>query len=280
MAVDYTIHLECQPKNELGNGDALRGTGAILELLKARKLVAHMAQRAAEQGISPAGMEVVHRFLGPDGRTVDTPLTYESLVTKAAPLVAHESACAKCPANLFETPFGCVGMVPYPVSLAAEEWLMSRVQPTSIVGGFLCQQMINDFGYDGEPIRGLRERGLMEARTAVHKVVHKRWLSSTKVSSDQILHGLFAQEGPMSPGTCMSVLLWFGCLKVDGRHLGGVEDAALMVEVSEMSVEQRWARVALDVGPPAEQMSTASLQGLLHALYRSWMLNVPILVEY
>jgi len=47
-----------------------------------------------------------------------------------------------------------------------------------------------------------------------------------------------------------------------------------------MSVEQRRARTALDLGPPAQQMSTASIQGLLHAFYRSWLLDVPILVEY
>jgi hypothetical protein len=280
MAVDYTIHLECQPKSELGNGQALRGTAAILERLKARNQAALLAERAAQQGASPAGMAIVHRFLGPDGRVVDSEVTYESLVEKAAPLIPHEPACSQCPANLFEAPFGCFGIISYPISLAAEEWLMSRVQPTSMVGGFLCRRSIDDFGYDGEPIRRLRERGLMESSTAVHKVVEKRWLSSTKISSDQILHGMLALQEPMKPVTCMSVLLWLGCLKVDGRHLGGVEDAPLMAEVAGMSVEERRARTALDVGPPAPQMSTASLQGLLHALYRSWMLDVPVLVEY
>jgi hypothetical protein len=280
VSVDYTIHLECQPKLELGNGQALRGTAAILESSKARNQAAHIAQSAAQQGRSPAGMELVHRFLGPDGRIVDSKVTYESLLEKAAPLALHAPACAQCPANLFEVPFGCFGVVPYPISLAAEEWLMSRVQPTSMVGGFLCRRSIDDFGYDGEPIRRLRERGLMESSKAVHKVVEKRWLSSTKISSDQILHGMLALQEPMKPVTCMSVLLWLGCLKVDGRHLGGVEDAPLMAEVAGMSFEQRRARTALDVGPPAEQMSTASLQGLFHALYRSWLLDVPILVEY
>lgn len=280
MAADYTIHLECQPKIDLGNGQAIRGTAAILERSKARNQAAHLADSARKQGRSPAGMELIHRFLGPDGRVVDTQVTYESLVEKAAPLLAHEPACAHCPANLFETPFGCFGVVPYPISLAAEEWLMSRVQPTSMVGGFLCRRSIDDFGYDGEPIRRLRERGLMESTKAVEKVVEKGWLSRTKVSSDQILHAMLALQEPTEPVTCMSILLWLGCLTVDGRHLGGVEDAPLMAEVSGLSVEQRPARTALDVGPPAQQMSTASIQGLLHAFYRSWLLDVPVLVEY
>src|SRR6266545_4372370 len=65
-----------------------------------------------------------------------------------------------------------------------------------------------------------------------------------------------------------------------GRHLGGVEDAPLMAEVAGMPVEQGRARTALDVGAPAQQMSAASIQGLLHAFDRSWLLDVPILVEY
>jgi hypothetical protein len=280
MSVDYSIHLECRPKVELGDGEPLRGTAAILEKLKAKNQAVQLARSAAKQGKSPEGMSLVHRFLDPEGRVVDTEVTYESLVEKVGALVLHESACAECPANLFQAPFGCFGVVPYPISLAAEEWLMSRVQPTSMVGGFLCRRSIDDFRYDGGPIRRLRERGLMESSKAIDKVVEKHWLSSTKISSDQILHGMLALQEPTAPVTCVSILLWLGCLKVDGRHLGGVEDAPLMSEVVGMSVERRRARTALDVGPPADQMSTASIQGLLHAFYRSWLLDVPILVEY
>ena len=112
-------------------------------------------------------------------------------------------------------------------------------------------------------------------------MVEGRWLSKTKVTSDQILQGMIAVEEPLDPGHCMGVLLWLGCLRFDGRGLGDAADAPLVQEISRLGTpESRRSRTSIDVTPAPQDRSTASLQDLLHAFYLAWVLDIPILVSY
>jgi hypothetical protein len=281
MPTDYILHLACQPKLSLGSGDAIKGSDQLLQALKARHQAALIEETASKQGKSPSGIGLTIRSVGPDRTPVEKDVTYDQLVALAASLDARAEACADCPANLFSQPFGCYGVVPYPITRSAEEWLMDRVQPTSMVGGFLCHRAIQDFGYTGEPIRRMRAAGLLEGATAVSKVVEGGWLSKRRVTSDQILQGMLAIEEPLDPGHCMGVLLWLGCLQLDGRHLGDAGDAPLVQEIAGLATpESKRSRTSIDVTPAPQDRSTASLQGLLHAFYRAWVLDIRILVSY
>jgi hypothetical protein len=281
MAADYFIHLECTPKRSLGDGDAVVGTATLLDLLKARHQAVLIQEAARRDGHSPSGISLTVRTTGPDRRPVEKTVTFEELVSKSAPLESHASACEGCPANLFSAPFGCYGIVPYPITRAAEEWLMGRVQPTSMVGGFLCNHTVEDFGYTGEPIRKMRAAGLLESSKAVTKVIEGGWLSKKTLTSDQILQGILAVGDVVDPGHCMGVLLWLGCLQLDGKPLGDASDAPLVQVLSRLETpEARRSRATLDVTPPPEDRSTASLQGLLSAFHLAWILDVPILMSY
>ena len=281
MATDYVLHLACQPKLDLGSGDAIKGSAELLQLLKARNQAALIEDTAKRQGSSPSSISVSVRLVGPDRSPVEKDVTYDQLVAQIAPLAAHAGACAGCPANLFAQPFGCYGIVPYPITLAAEAWLMDRVQPTSMVGGFLCNRAVQDFGYLGEPIREMRAAGLLESQSAVSKVVEGSWFSKKRITSDQVLQGMIAVGEPLDPGHCMGVLLWLGCLQLDGKSLGGAADAPLVQEIARLETpEAKRSRTSLAVMAAPQDRSTASLQGLLHAFYLAWVLDIPILVSY
>ena len=158
---------------------------------------------------------------------------------------------------------------------------MGRVQPTSMIGGFLCNRALQDFGYTGEPIRKMRAAGLLEFREAISKVVEGGWFSKRRITSDQILHGILAVEEPLDPGHCMGVLLWLGCLRLDGKSLGDAADAPLVQEIARLGTpDAKRSRTSVDVTPAPQDRSTASLQGLLHAFHLAWVLDISILVSY
>ena len=280
MAADYFVHVTCAPKQALGSGDAVHGTWALHELLKARSAADVIAQFAEQGGRSPAGVSVTFGTSGPDNRVVEKSATFEELLEQSAPLEMHAGACHGCPANVFVKPFGCGGQIPYPISRAAEEWLMKLLQPTTTVGGFLCSHSIKDFGYTGEPIRKMRARGLLESTTPVARV-EGSWLSKRTVTSDQILQAMLAVGEPLNPAHCMGVLLWLGCLRLDGKSLFTVSDAPLVQTLLGLKTpDERRSRTTLDVGPQRQDLSTSSLQSLLKAFYLAWVLDVSILISY
>jgi hypothetical protein len=280
VAADYFVHLACAPKLALGSGDAQRGTWVLLEMLKAGRHAAALQQHAKQQGQSPAGLSVTVGSAGPGASGVEKSFTYEELVSQNSRLETHASACVGCPAS-FGHPFGCYSIVPYPISRAAEEWLMNLVQPTSMVGGFLCSNAMKDLAYTGEPIQKMRTAGLLESSTPVTKVVEGSWLSKKNINSNQILQGMLAIGEPIDPSHCMSVLLWLGLLKLDGKSLFGGSDAPLVGTILDLKTpEERRLRTAFEVGAPRDDHSTASLQSLLKAFYLAFVLGVPILMEY
>jgi len=63
--------------------------------------------------------------------------------------------------------------------------------------------------------------------------------------------------------------------------LGDASDAPLVQVLSRLETpEARRSRTTLDVTPPPQDRSTASVQGLLSAFHLAWVLDVPILMSY
>src|SRR5262249_24189258 len=154
----------CPPKETLGAGDFLAGTDCLLECLKARSRAEAIAAIAQRKGESPAGKSITIRLAHADGQVTDRQVSYEDLVREAQQLTVHGVGCAGGPANVLGKPFGCIGVVNYPIRKAAEQWLLSRLQPTSTVGGKLFLAAIGDFGYTGQPLQRFRQAGLFEAK--------------------------------------------------------------------------------------------------------------------
>lgn len=278
MAVDFVVHYPCRPKHQLGEGDLLVGTEQILDCLKARGRAAAIAEIAERDGESPQGKSVTLRLMhAADGQATDRKVSYEELLNESQRLAPLESECDSCPARLLEKRFGCFGAINYPIRQAGEQWLMNRLEPSSTVGGTLLLSAIRDFGYTGEIIQQFRAANLFEADRAIRKSLKRGWFSSDQVTSDQVFQAIFCVGEQLEPGHCLGILLWLGCIRVDGAVVQSPEQAMTVNRFA--SPTERQARTRLDVGEPASEEAVSAMQLLLRALHASWLLDVPLLMS-
>lgn len=273
MAVDLALLYPCPPRDKLGDGDPGRGTEVILDCLKARSRAEALAEVVRRDGRSPEGVSVtVHRYT-PDGLSEPVEVTYEELLEQAAPLDEHAGHCTNCPANLLKEPYGCVGAINYPIRRAAEEWLIGLARPADEAGGFLFLRAIEDFGYDGEPIRRFRQAGLFELKRGLTKKLGP----GKTVSSDQLFQAVFCIGEPLDPGHCMGVLLWLGALTLDGDRIAGPDGLRELLGLD--TPKERTTRARLAVGRRSDDADVAAVQRLLLFLYGSWVFDTPLYVS-
>ena len=278
MGVDFILHYRCRPKEELGNGDVLAGTDRLLAASKARNRAEVIAELCRRDGESPEGKKVVVGLLtANDGTVRENEVTYEQLVEEGQVPTRYESECAACPGNVHGGLLGCMGYLNYPIPQASEQWLMERVQPSGSVGGQLFLRAIRDFGYTGEPIRNFRQGGLFESGRAVKKSLKRGWLAGEAVTSDQLFQAIFCIGEPLNPGHCLGILLWLGCLRLNGSVVATLEQAQAVMQLA--SPEQRRGEAELDIGTPTDDPALSGMQDLLRALHASWIFDVPLLVS-
>jgi hypothetical protein len=276
MAVDYILLYLCAPKEQLGDGDPNLGTDRILEALKARTRANVLADMARRDGKDPHGQTITLRTVGPNREPIDVKQTYEELRAESDKLLPFEADCVGCPANVMGKPFGCVGVVNYPIPRTAEEWLMARLQTDAEFGGKLLQAMIRDFNYTGEPIQGFRTAGLFESKSPVQRNLG-HGPAGPVVTSNQVFQALFCISEPLDPGHCLCVLCWLGCVAIGGTP---VTDPLLMREVAALETPaDRLARTSLDIGQASGDPGIAAMQRLLRALHASWVYDTRLWVS-
>jgi hypothetical protein len=277
MAVDWVLNLPCQPKEALGDGDFLAGTDNMLACIKAGNRAAAVADLARQNGESPEGRSIVVRVARADGEVEEQEVSYDELVAQSRQLDPLAPACQHCPGNVLGRPFGCIGVVNYPIPRAVEEWLSGLLQPSSAVGGKLFLAAIRDFRYTGQPIQQFRAAGLFESDQPVKKKLKGGLFSSESVTTDQLFQALFCISEPLDPGHCLGILLWLGCLRLDGAVIESPQQAASVNQLPGPDERQR--RTALVTGADHSALGVASFELLLEALYRSWVLDVPLFVS-
>lgn len=277
MAVDWMLNLPCEPKESLGDGDFLTGSDELLACLKARSRAAAIADIARQRGDSPEGKSVVVRVARADGEVEDQAILYDDLVAQGEQLDPLAPSCDGCPGNVLGRPFGCVGVVNYPIPLGVEKWLADRLQPSSSVGGKLFLAAIRDFGYTGEPIRQFRQGGLLESGQAIKKKLKGGLFSSDSVTTDQLFQALFCIGEPLDPGHCLGVLLWLGRIRLDGAVVESPEQAVAVNRLA--GAEERRRRTSFVTDGDHAVEGVEAFEVFLHALYRSWVLEVPLWVS-
>ena len=280
MAVDYIVNLACEPKRTAGDGDIFDGAARLLDMMKAMTRAEVMTERARQAGHDPATFTfsiIVRTATGQEQREV----SLADLWAEAAPLAGYGAYCTGCPANFRGNAIaGCIGALNYPIPLAAEEWLVAQIQPVGTIGGNFLVKAIKDFSYDGAPTAQMRtRRDLYEAPTAPEKMVEKKLFRSTKVSSNQILQAIFSVGNSLDPAHCFLVLIWLGAIKMDGRVPGGTDELPRFQEMIGLAPDQRLARTSLAFGPGRHPPEAARFVGLFDAMYRAWLLDVPLLIS-
>ncbi|GMV81679.1 MAG: hypothetical protein AMXMBFR7_28630 [Planctomycetota bacterium] len=277
MAVDYIINLPCEPKLAFGTGDLLQGTGAILELLKARNRAAAIVEIAKAKGKSPSEISVTVRVLTPDGIEQQQSVTHGTLVEQCQPLAAHAAACRNCPGNSLQTEYGCYGALNYPVPASAERWLFAKLQPPSHVGGNLFLQSVKQFDNRGTEVERMRAAGLFESKlpfTTTHRI---SFFNRPTFTSSQLIEAILGVGESLDTWHCGGILLWLGAIQIDG--VVPVEPRHVNDFLSLQTVADRQSRTSFCVEEPLDHTGESAFYHVLKALYTAWVLGVPILVS-
>jgi hypothetical protein len=209
MAIDYVLVANCEPQKSLG-------VERLVQLnrtrILARSAIAHLREDGEER--SPKEVEVQLTMRKPDGDSA-TGVTLQDLLDQAAPLDDVTHHCAACPAG-FQRELGCHRRIRYPIPEHVEQWLMSRL-PTNLActAGALLARGLDEFNWDGEPVKKLRAASTTFFESRVPYGV--RWEGETgvlEISSDQLFQMMF-MVGPLAPTHSLMLALFTGTIPHD-----------------------------------------------------------------
>jgi hypothetical protein len=189
---------------------------------------------------------------------------------------AHAASCPSC--VLIGRPMGCVGLVPGPLTAAAEEWLVRRL-PDDIesLPGFLLRKAIGDFGYDGARARELRKAGRLSAPGPFERH-YGPFFRRFVVSSEQIIEELLC-AGDVAPSHALAILLHLQAIEVDGALPLDLDKQGptLGPLVEQPATRRERTRFAISPDSGADP-SLAGLQALLGALHAGFVLDVDVYI--
>jgi hypothetical protein len=257
MGADHIIDYPCEVKRTLGKGDVAQGTVQLLRLLKLRAVLEVARQNGKD--------EVTRVVMLPTGPKEER-LGRRELEAAQAPLRELEATCAGCPAACGKQAFGCIGHVRYPVSAEGERWLADRLPgPDELRGAFL-RKAIADFRYTGAPLEPWRARGLLALGQPLRR---------GDVDTNQLLQALFVTGPSLNPHHCFLLVFWLGLVRHQKQP---IDSPDALAEVIELPPARRAEAVAVKLGR-AETPGEVDVQQLVRALFRAWLLDVPLLVD-
>lgn len=264
MAIDYIIDYQCVPKHTLttqGILDRIKGSArahAVINLFRKNG-----DNRPADQ----IGFEMARAT--PDGQQETRVVMVKDLLEAAAELTPLEHYCNGCPANNLQRPFGCMGEIQYPISDAAELWLLNRLPvPDEPLSWLLLRRAIEDADDDAGEISAMRAEGqpyFQERGVLVRK------LGEITVSSNQVFKMLFLM-GSIKPAYAAVLLVFFGAIPRDLEA-----DELLHLSSSPEEALERYPFQFQD--EDGDDRSIAQLKRFFGALYLAWGLNVRLLLD-
>lgn len=266
MAIDYVVDYACVPKQTLG-------TDGLLEALKARERAQSVIRLFRQHGDQRPPDQMGFEFTRTNqaGEEETRVIVVQEILDQAAALDPLAQHCAGCPANLTNAPFGCISQIEYPISAAAERWLLDQLpgidQP---LVWMLLRQGVQELGYDGEPVRPLRANSTYfeEPRVAGRDLVE------FVITANQVFEMLFLL-GNIQPAHAGVLLLLFNAIP---REV----EAAQIVQIMNRTVTgndiARDFPFQLQVLPDDDR-TIVELKQFFRALHRGWSLNVPLLLD-
>jgi len=261
MPIWWAVNCSCAAKR------ALTAQG-VLDALKARGFAEEAIDAYRREKPEVPLEEITFRWatVTPEGTTTEDVRAID-LLARAEALDPYRADCRACPANVMHEPFGCHGVVNYPLSAAGELWLVGQL-PASERSPLLriALDAVRDFGY-GQHFRRLRDAG----RTFVERrrAVTRSWgglLRRTSVSADSLYDMMFG-VGDVQPihGTMLCFILG----AYDETGLPGYLSAGDPAALPEFRLAPEQER----------EQTTRQLQFFLKALDRAARLNVTVIVE-
>jgi len=265
MAIDYIVNYSCVPKTTLG-------TGGILERLKgqerARAIIQLFRQNGDERPPSEMGFEFTRR--GPDGEEENRVIVVQELLDAAEQLRPLESHCVGCPANRSGLPFGCMGFINYPITEAAEHWLLDRLPvPDEPLVWLLLKQVVQEFQYDGSTVNEWRVNGDMFFETSD---VHGRRLGELSVNANQVFEMLFSRREYIMPRQAALLLLFFRAVERDMEA-----DEIKNLDPAPANLEEVYPFILKE--DEDDDHTVSELKAFFRAMYLAWKLDVNLLLD-
>ncbi len=266
MAIDYVVDYACVPKATLG-------TQGIIDRLKGRAraeaVIRLFRENGDERPPSEMGFELTRST--PQGGEESRVIVVQDILNEATALDPLASYCVGCPANATGEAFGCIHVIQYPLSAAAEAWLLKQLPgPDEPLPWLLLRQTVTEMGYDGVSVEPLRASGiyLQDERGFA------RGLGEFQVSSNQVFEMLF-MLGHIQPAHAGVLLLFFGAIPRDGEatHVSEILNRALPPD----ALRERYPfRMTAD---SSDDSTILELKQFFYALYHAWSLNVRLLLD-
>lgn len=266
MAIDYIIDYSCIPKDQLS-------TRGILDRMKgeerARSVIRLFRENGDERPPSEMGFEFTRST--PDGQDETRVIVVQELLDAAAELIPYHSHCIGCPANRANQPFGCVGFIQYPISSAAERWLLDRLPvPDDTLVWMLLRQGVKEFKYDGATVSRLRQASdvyFEDQQPAVRR------LGEFSINADQVFEMIFG-VGDIMPNHAAMLLMFLNAID---RRLEA--DEIMNIVPPPPGVEKRHTFIIHHDPIEDADRTIAELKAFMHALYIAWTLNVRLIMD-
>lgn len=266
MGIDYLVHYDCEPKRAL----TVEG---MMARLKGRERANAVIQLYRDQGDNRSprqmGFEMVRRAA--DGTEEQEVIVVQDLLDAARELDPWAPYCSGCPANHAGRPFGCVGTINYPLSLAGERWLLDQLPGNEHPLVFLLlQKAILEQGYRGDAGARLR------AQTGIFfesSRAPERAIDGFVVTGDQVFEMLFL-SGHIRPAHGVLLLQFFDAIYSD-------LDADVMMQLAvPPSVEWIDQTVPfLHTPAPDDDETIRALKAFFYALYTAYRLETTLLLD-
>jgi hypothetical protein len=191
MAVDYYVLFPCEVRKQISNENLLRMEKAKARAETVLQILRNNPGEHRNKPESEWSFGMVQ--LGPNGQKEEVELRVADLLAEAAPLKQLAVYCNSCSANMLRTDFGCGGAIHYPLTRQAEQWLVSRLpDDLNTPCGFLLQQAIQDFKYNGVNIDAARVRDdLYEMKSPAVRYWGRFFSRKIRITSSQILQMMF-----------------------------------------------------------------------------------------
>ncbi len=280
MSVDYIVEHPCDVKRHFGDGDPEVGTMGLLDMLKARDRARVFREAAAQQGDDAGDSTMTIITVLPDGQSVEQVVSVADLEKEAARLMNWEKTCADCPANAPGRPFGCIGVMNYPIPAEDENWLLDQLQPYRTIGNDALLGIMKASRVKGRDVAAMRSQGMCELAEGRDVVFKRGIFRRLSVTADQMIQYLLFRSNRLAEGICLMIPLWFGAVQIDGRIPASMDDAGYFTELLQMDdPHERQARTVFVLPRPRFRHAPPAFFEYLHFLYTAWSLGTTIWID-
>lgn len=266
MAIDYAIRYACLPRRHMDDAHMI---GLLKERERAEVIIRAFRANGDDRPPSEMGFEFTRTT--PQGEEETELHVVQDVLDRVAELDAYASACEGCPANMLRQAYGCANFVQYPISSAAEVWLLNQLPtPSDALLWLLLKQGVEDFMYDGRTIMLLRQASdtYFEERVAP-----SRKLGEFDINADQVFEMMFILENDMQPNHAGIMLLFFHAIPRDFL------DAQDIMHIAPAPPDALERFPFLFKHEAQDDKTIRELKNFFRAMYQAWVLNVPLFVD-